>query len=208
MKTQQQGSTVIGFVVGVVVGLAIALVVAVVITRMPVPFLHESPSRTADQDANESRKNKDWDPNAPLYGKSPAKSASAAGIAGPVPSAPASAAVGTTPGATAAAPIRPASGTTAKSADPLGDLVKQKTGGDPFVYFVQIGAFNSPTDAEAQRAKLALFSLDAKISERDQSGRTVYRVRAGPFDSKEEADKIKERADAAAFESSVLRVPR
>ena len=51
----------------------IDVVQAVVQVKVPVPFLNKGPSRSAEQDAAETRKNRDWDPNAPLYGKNPAK---------------------------------------------------------------------------------------------------------------------------------------
>ena len=73
MKQQQWGGTILGLVVGIVIGLGVALAVAVYVTKVPVPFLNKGPSRTIDQDAAEARKNQDWDPNAPLYGKNPAR---------------------------------------------------------------------------------------------------------------------------------------
>jgi hypothetical protein len=75
---QQRGGTLVGFVVGVLVGLGAALAVAVYVTKVPVPFLNKGQSRSNDQDVEEARKNKDWDPNAPLYGKNPAKPAAPA----------------------------------------------------------------------------------------------------------------------------------
>ena len=71
-------------------------------------------------------------------------------------------------------------------------------GGEPFQYFVQVGAYRSADDAEQQRAKLSLMGLQSKVSERDQAGRMVYRVRLGPFDKREEADKAREQWRAAA----------
>ena len=56
-----------------------------------------------------------------------------------------------------------------------------KPGVDPFVYFVQVGAFSKAEDAEAQRAKLAMLGYAAKVTEREQSGRMMYRVRLGPL---------------------------
>ena len=47
-------------------------------------------------------------------------------------------------------------------------------------YWVQVGAYRTAEDAESQRAKLSLTGIETKISEREQSGRTVYRVRVGP----------------------------
>lgn len=187
---QQRGGTILGFITGVVVGLAVALAVAVYVTKVPIPFVNKWEGRTVDQDATESQKNKNWDPNAPLYGKTPVK-----------PAAPASADPGAEPGATEYKP--------ALSADPLGDLVKARAGAaEPFSYFVQVGAFRSAEDAESQRAKLSLSGVQAKVSEREQSGRAVFRVRVGPFDSKEEADLTKQKLDAAGLETALVRVQR
>ena len=79
---------------------------------------------------------------------------------------------------------------------------------DPFSYFIQAGAFRTPEDAEQQRAKLSLLGFQARVTEREQSGRTVYRVRLGPFLKKDEADKTKERLDAYAVETALVRVQR
>ena len=82
----------------------------------------------------------------------------------------------------------------AAGADPLGDLAKAKTGAapnEPFTFFVQVGAFRTAEDAEGQRAKLLLSGIESKVTEREQSGRTVFRVRVGPFDKKDDAEKAK-----------------
>ncbi|MEY4253183.1 MAG: hypothetical protein RLZZ566_653, partial [Pseudomonadota bacterium] len=71
----QRGNTLVGFILGLVVGLTIALGVAVYVTKVPIPFLNKGLTRNAEQDAAEEKKNKDWDPNAPLYGKTPAANA-------------------------------------------------------------------------------------------------------------------------------------
>jgi cell division protein FtsN len=192
----------VGFIAGLVLGLAVALGVAVYVTKVPIPFLHQSPSRTADQDADESRKNKDWDPNAPLYGKNPAKPAVAA-----------SAATGTVAAASAPAAAKAPAASAPKATstgDALGDLAKAKAAAatDPMMYFVQAGAFRTAEDAEAQRVKLSLAGVEAKVSEREQSGRAVFRVRVGPLDSKDEAEKTKERLESAGFETALVRVAR
>ena len=185
MKQQQRGGTILGFIIGVVVGLGAALAVAVYVTKVPVPFVNKGSSRTPEQDAAEAKKNKDWDPNAPLYGKNPAKPAAA-----PAATAPAAAA----PAAKAETKVdAKAENKPAVTADPLGDLAKAKAASsDPFSYFVQAGAFRTPEDAESQRAKLSLAGVEAKVSEREQSGRLVYRVRVGPFDKREDAERTKD----------------
>ena len=217
----QRGSVILGIIIGVVLGLGVALAVAVYVTKVPVPFLNKGGGRTAEQDAAESRKNRDWDPNAPLYGKNPAKALPPApGLIAPTPPVaaipqPASpivigpelaprAATGS------ASALRPAP-RPAVAADPLGELAAARSsnpGVDPFLYFVQAGAFRTPEDAEAQRAKLSLMGVDARVTEREQSGRQVFRVRLGPFDKKEDADRNKEKLEAAGVDTALVRVQR
>lgn len=79
---------------------------------------------------------------------------------------------------------------------------------DPFSYFIQVGAFRTPEDAEQQRAKLTLLGFQARVTEREQSGRTVYRVRLGPFDRKDDAERTKERLDSNSVETALVRVQR
>jgi len=189
----------------------------------------------ADHDAVESQKNKDWDPNTPLHGKNPvhpvapvasgtvdAAAPATAMVPAPAPAAtpavvpaPAPAAVAAKPDAKPAAPA---------SADPLGDLAKVKAKAapstavatapalaptaEPFEYFVQAGAFRTPEDAEAQRAKLAMMGMEAKVSEREQSGRTVYRVRMGPYAKRDDAEHAKDRLESAGSETTLVRVQR
>jgi cell division protein FtsN len=73
---------------------------------------------------------------------------------------------------------------------------------------VQAGAFRTPEDAESQRAKLGMLGMDAKVTEREQSGRTVYRVRVGPFGNKDEAEKVKDKLDSGGFDTALVRVQR
>ena len=210
---RQLGGTMLGLVIGALVGLGAALAVAVYVTKVPVPFLNKAPARGSENDAAEAVKNKDWNPNTPLAGKAPA-------IAAP-PAATASAAGVLAPEAAAKAKT---------SNDPLGDLAKAKSeekqapkpdvkvavrpdaatesGIDPFTYFVQAGAFRTPEDAEQQRARLLLMGFQAKVTEREQAGRTVYRVRLGPFDKKDDADRTKDKLDGNSVETALVRVQR
>lgn len=206
VKNQQRGNVIVGIIIGVVLGLAAALAVAVYVTKVPVPFLNKGTGRTAEQDAAETRKNRDWDPNAALYGKNPAKPVPpASAVVGPMPP------VVTVPAPVVTTPDRAPPAVVGKSADPLGDLATQRAaaaGTDPFFYFVQAGAFRTPEDAEGQRAKLQLMGIEAKVTEREQSGRQVFRVRVGPFDKKEEADRQKEKLESSGVETALVRVQR
>lgn len=212
---QQRGGTFLGFIIGVLIGLAGALMVAVYVTKVPVPFVNKSQSRTAEQDEAEAKKNKDWNPNAVLAGKNAAKPAAPASDAAPATPTPAPVATpAPTPAATASAAAAKPTPVKAEekkpaSADPLGDLAKARAGAEePQVYFVQVGAYRSMEDAQSQRAKLSLAGVESKVTERDQSGNTIYRVRVGPFEKKEDAERNKEKLEKAGLDTSLLRLPR
>jgi len=230
---RQRGGFAVGLIIGLLIGLALALGVALYVTKVPVPFVNKVPQRTAGQDAAEAEKNKNWDPNSPLYGKNPAKPTTAAsGVVTPPPAtAPATATTApvipgmpsTTPppATTSAAVPAPKASSPASTRDPAAILADKParepkaaasgavaSGPDPFNYFVQAGAYGRTEDAEQQRAKLAMMGMEGKLTEREQSGRTVYRVRVGPFDKKADADAAKEKLDAAGVESALVRVQR
>ncbi|RZL99165.1 MAG: sporulation protein [Variovorax sp.] len=243
MKHRQRGNTAIGLIIGIVVGLGVALGIALYVTKVPVPFMNKTQRGGADQDEAEARKNRDWNPNAPLSGKAarttPTQPATVGPLnppvsdgagSGPVPVTVAPDArngsggsAGNTARATRApvpAEVKPPTTTASvpsASSDPLGDLARARAGtataaatgeADPFMYFVQAGAFRSTDDADAQRAKLSLMGVEARVTEREQAGRTVYRVRAGPFNRKDDADRLKERLDSGGLESNLVRVQR
>jgi cell division protein FtsN len=253
----QRGGTILGLMIGMVLGLAAALAVAVFVTKTPSPFNNKMQNHTVETDATESKKNKDWDPNAALSGKNPAKptppvvpgtaaapsatttSVTAPAVTGAAPVAKPSAANSSAP---AMPPEKPAPGTAASAAsapppvvagslspsvaapkpvqkpgssDPISDLMKSKAEPkspnstvEPFIYFVQAGAFRTPEDAEAQRARLSLQGIDAKVTEREQAGRTVYRVRSGPFNKEDDADRVKEKLSATGVDAALVRVQR
>ena len=221
--TSQRGSFALGLIVGLLAGLALALGVALYITKVPVPFINKVPHRSAEQDAAEAVRNKDWDPNAPLAGKNPAKPAPppVAAASGTVDSQPAGAIVPSATGASASGAAATAGANAASSARPARDpaaILAGKTASAParstagavdaFVYFVQAGAYSRAEDAEQQRAKLAMLGMDARVTEREQSGRTVFRVRVGPFERREEAESAQGRLIEAAVEANLVRVER
>ena len=235
-KNSQRGGFAVGLVVGLLIGLTLALGVALYVTKVPIPFVNKVPQRTADQDAAEAQKNKNWDPNSPLYGKNPAKPNGAASgivasppVATPGPGAlPMPAVTGgvapppaasATSSARASAPAgardpaailadRPASAAAPRSTATVAPAAPAANGPDPFSYFVQAGAYSRTEEADQQKARLAMLGLEGKISEREQAGRTVYRVRLGPFNQKAEADAAKEKLAASGVETQLVRVQR
>jgi cell division protein FtsN len=233
---RQRGGFVLGLVIGLLIGLLVALAVALFITRTPVPFVNKVPPRTAEQDQAEQLRNRNWDPNAPLAGRAGKLPLPAPGPASaPDNAASAASAPGTADASAAASspvssispigPISPAS--TASAAQPSrGGAARDPAailagGGDAgsapgsgaagresYVFFVQVGAFSRSEEAEQQRARLALLGLTARLSEREQAGRTVYRVRLGPVENRSDAESLQQRLQDAGMASQLVRAER
>jgi cell division protein FtsN len=197
------------------------------------PFSNKNQSRSADQDAVEAQKNKDWNPNGAIQSKPvtpevPTDAATAnpaaatAGVPNPGAGAPAPAVTADpladlakkqNPNAApaASAPAAPAPAPAASAPPPAATpqpANKAPATNDPFTYFVQAGAFKSAADADAQKAKLSMMGIESKVSEREQAGRAIFRVRSGPFDDKDQAEKIKARLDANGMDAALVRVQR
>jgi cell division protein FtsN len=229
--SRQRGGTTMGVIVGLLVGLALALAVALYVTKVPVPFVNKVPQRSAEQDAADMERNRKWDPNAKLGGSAPAKPAvtpTAPAITGPaatgatagvvppyvppmppMPSLPGAA--GTTPSPRAnPAPVTNATTAAVPPAPtrPADETRSTRTGPDPFVYFVQAGAYSRQEDAEQQRARLAMLGFTAKVTEREQVGRTMYRVRIGPFDGKDQANVAQQRLQQGGVDAALVAVEK
>jgi cell division protein FtsN len=230
-RRRSSGGTLLGVILGLLIGLGIALAVAIYVTRAPVPFVNKVKPAPSGKPEEEIKRVQNWDPNAPLYGKSPAQAAASsasaavpgASQAAAAASAPPTAAVSAPAAAVASAPAAAASAArvAASGADPImaaaerGEARQRAAAsappppsGDPWIYFEQAGAFREADQAEAQRAKLAMLGFEAKTNEREMNGRPMYRVRLGPFNSFEELSRAKAKLAAQGIESSTVRVPR
>ncbi|KKW69184.1 hypothetical protein AAV94_00875 [Lampropedia cohaerens] len=218
--SSQRGGTLAGILIGLIIGFAVCIAVALYISRMPVPFLNtEANTRPSALDTTEQERNRTWNPNAAL---SPQRDGQATTQTYSQPQLPAA------PTQDAAPPVEPeppsevvtvAPPTT--GTDPLGELAAQvgsrpapaavtppPAQADPYIYFVQAGAFRSQSDADAQRARLAMNGWDARITSREQNGQTIYRVRVGPFNSSSDAANIKRQFDQQAIDAAVVRQAR
>ncbi len=219
----QRGGTLLGFVLGLLVGVGVALAVAVYVTKVPIPLVDREIQRKPTHPETEAQRLKSWNPNAGLSSAKPSGRGEATGIA--------------TDASTAAEPPKDESSRSDTPAeagkadagrgevgqDPIADLIRQRAAppqpavgesdlsaaaADPFNYFVQVGAFRNPEEAEAQRARLTLLGFNAKVSEREQAGQRLYRVRLGPFGSKLEAEMMQERLRAKQIDTALVRVQR
>lgn len=210
MKTSagnsQFGGTLLGLILGLVVGLGVALAVALYITKAPVPFVDRGVQRPNTSEAVEAERTRDWNPNQNLGRTPPAvPSSETTSDRSSIP-----------PGGTSLPP--------AGSDDSIGQLIQQRADNatpativapvditaapDPFIYFVQVGAFRSPEEANAQRARMAMAGFETQVSEREQAGRQVYRVRMGPYETRAEAESIEQQLRAQGVDTALVRVQR
>jgi cell division protein FtsN len=212
-----------GLIVGLLIGLVLSLAVAMYVNKVPLPFVDKVPQRTPEQDAAEVQNNKNWDPNAPLYGDNPAKAKaipqpvpeevvsseeSASGASAPSADAPASAAskAAAKPQSKASAPA--ASGAADPAAILSGGGVSTQAPATALTFYVQAGAYSTSSEAEEQRAKIAIMGLEPRISEREVKGRTMFRVRLGPFSSQEDAESARLSLAGGGVESALVRIQK
>ncbi len=223
--TSQRGGTFLGFVFGLIVGLFVSLALAVYVNKVPIPFLNKGLIHSADESASEDKKNKDWDPNAPLYNKGGAKDASKEDASAKAPEKssggftnPLSGLLGGGTAHDASAASSSGTGASKDTGDKADKADKAEAGtevvmpkpqaSEPFEYFVQAGAFRTHDEADTQKAKLAMGGFDAQVSEREQSGKSVFRVRLGPLVSKDDAEKLQQKLVSQKVESVIIRVQK
>ena len=219
---KQAGGTVLGLVLGILIGLASALAVAVYVTKVPVPFVDRGVAGSPGADAEEAKKNQNWDPNSLLGGTSrPANMVELEPVA--VPKLPEGVEL------SGDAPLR----APAVSSDPLGDLAKAKMAGDDLAqanagtqsspaapaaaavsgnaktdFYIQAGAFATVDEAESQRARLAIMGVDVRVSTTQRDGKTLHRVRSGPYRDRDEANAVRDRLTQAGVSNSLVAVRR
>lgn len=217
---RQRGGFGVGLIVGLLLGLGLALGVALYVTKVPVPFIDKVPQRTPEQDAAEAERMRQWDPNAPLQGRAPGPTPNGASTPGGTAAPPATA---TAPlpssGPAVTRPIPPTTAPPPRAAtrDPAAILsgapVESDRGGaalpdSALEFYVQAGAFSRSDDAERQRATLAMMGFGAKVTEREQAGRMIYRVRLGPYRKRADADAARESLDGNGVQAAVVHVQK
>ncbi|MBU9136540.1 SPOR domain-containing protein [Burkholderia multivorans] len=103
--------------------------------------------------------------------------------------------------ANTAKPTSPTSSTSSTTA-----AAKPPTANDANTgYFLQVGAYKTESDAEQQRARLGFQGFESKVSKRDVSGVTYFRVRVGPFSKFEDMNSARQRLSDAGVDTAVIR---
>ena len=150
-----------GVLVGAVVGVGCCAAAALYITKAPIPFVNKV--NQASEKINPIAGGMIPDPNKPLSETGGAPS-----------NAPKSKVVTVEP-------------PTAEQADAEAKLQQEQ--GSRFV--VPAGAFSSEAEAENRRAELALLGFESRVIPRTDEGKTLYRVRLGPYGTVQEANFVR-----------------
>ncbi len=127
--------------------------------------------------------------------QSAAAASQADGAAQPIPLPEQSSEAAPVPAATASAPSASAANPAAASSGTSGDAR----------YILQAGAFGGSGDAEATKAKIALLGLSARVEAAQIRGKTVYRVRMGPYGSASELAEAKQKLTTGGLPAMAIR---
>ena len=73
-------------------------------------------------------------------------------------------------------------------------------------YLLQAGAFGASGDAEATKAKVALLGLGARVESATINGKTVYRVRMGPYGTASELAEAKRKLANGGLPAMAIKV--
>lgn len=154
------------------------------------PKIVEVPAPSAPAPADTDT---DTPPATPHWPNAPAKPNAAPSR----PQTPASAPAAVHPKPSASSPSAGTSSGATPSAAAAGDA---NTG-----YLLQVGAYRTESDADQQRARLALMGYDAHVTRRDSGAVTFFRVRVGPFAKFDDMNGVRQRLSSAGVDTAVIR---
>jgi cell division protein FtsN len=186
-RKRSEGNFLAGMGVGVLVGLAVSLAIAFYLNRTPIPFMTAKPKAEKGAAA-----------------KPPA-------IAG-LPQG------GAAPSGTAEKPkfdfyrILPGAEEPVTEKE-IRERLRQKGSSasqqeaSKDVYFIQAGSFQNPSDADNQKARLAILGFESSVEPAHLPDKgTWYRVRMGPYAKLEEINKVRQALAQSGIDANLIKV--
>jgi cell division protein FtsN len=191
-KKKSHGGTLVGLFIGLVFGIVGAAAVVWYINKMPTPFNKQV---TQQQSAKPAENGKG-------QASAPAAPAPLPGKPGdPVPEKRFQF-YDILPGK-AEAKVDPAA--TAKPDQKDGKESKDKEPAAKETIFLQAGSFQTPGDADNQKARLALLGMEASIQQVMLQDKVWYRVRLGPYAKIDEVNKVRSELAKQGIEAAVAK---
>ena len=87
----------------------------------------------------------------------------------------------------------------------LQQAAKSPAAGD--IYYLQAGSFQSPADADNQKAKLAVIGLDSSVEPANVPDKGVwYRVRLGPYSRVDDINKIRQTLAQNGIDANLVKL--
>jgi len=181
----------IGILIGLLLGIVIALGVALWLNRLSIPFLDkpkplEPLQRMSPKTEGPAAKSIESPPSAivPKTGERPRFEFYQI-LPGEKETAP-----GKAPAAAGTKEAKTAPGATAKGAPGSSPSSPKAASGE--TYFLQAGAYATEADADNMKARIAFVGLEAQVKPVNVAEKgTLYRVRLGPYQSLDDANRIK-----------------
>ena len=186
-RKRSEGNFLAGMGVGVLVGLAVSLAIAFYLNRTPIPFMTAKPKQAEKNAA-----------------KPPAIAGLPQGGAAPSGTAekPKFDFYRILPGAEEPVTEKEIRERLRQKGSPAGQQEASKD-----VYFIQAGSFQNPSDADNQKARLAMLGFESSVEPAHLPDKgTWYRVRMGPYAKLEEINKVRQALAQSGIDANLIKV--
>jgi len=188
-RKRSEGNFLAGMGVGVLVGLAVSLAIAFYLNRTPIPFMTAKPKQAEKNGA---------------AAKPPAIAGLPQGGAAPSGTAekPKFDFYRILPGAEEPVTEKEIRERLRQKGSPAGQQEASKD-----VYFIQAGSFQNPSDADNQKARLAILGFESSVEPAHLPDKgTWYRVRMGPYAKLEEINKVRQALAQSGIDANLIKV--
>jgi cell division protein FtsN len=186
-RRRSEGNFLAGMGVGVLVGLMVSLAIAFYLNRTPIPFMTAKPKQAEKNAA-----------------KPPAIAGLPQGGAAPSGTAekPKFDFYRILPGAEEPVTEKEIRERLRQKGSPAGQQEASKD-----VYFIQAGSFQNPSDADNQKARLAILGFESSVEPAHLPDKgTWYRVRMGPYAKLEEINKVRQALAQSGIDANLIKV--
>jgi cell division protein FtsN len=188
-RKRSEGNFLAGMGVGVLVGLAVSLAIAFYLNRTPIPFMTAKPKQ-AEKTGTAAKP--------PAIAGLPQGGAAPSGTA----EKPKFDFYRILPGAEEPVTEKEIRERLRQKGSPAGQQEASKD-----VYFIQAGSFQNPSDADNQKARLAILGFESSVEPAHLPDKgTWYRVRMGPYAKLEEINKVRQALAQSGIDANLIKV--
>jgi cell division protein FtsN len=187
-RKRSEGNFLAGMGVGVLVGLAVSLGIAFYLNRTPIPFMTAKPKQAEKNGAAAKP---------PAIAGLPQGGAAPSGAEKPKFDF-----YRILPGAEEPVTEKEIRERLRQKGSPAGQQEASKD-----VYFIQAGSFQNPSDADNQKARLAILGFESSVEPAHLPDKgTWYRVRMGPYAKLEEINKVRQALAQSGIDANLIKV--